>query len=94
MAIQKNIEISNGITLKYHRIVAIKIITNHAINIEICSYLNKTARDTEKNAEIGQQLNIYTETEFLTPPYTESYSISEAYEYLKQTEKYSGAKDV
>lgn len=94
MAIQKNIEMTNGITLKYHRIVAIKIITNHAINIEICSYLDKTARDKEKNTERGQQLSIYTETEFVTPPYTENYSISEAYEYLKQTEKYSGGTDV
>ena len=41
MAILKAIELQNGITVNYHRVVSVNNVTNHASIIEVASYTNK-----------------------------------------------------
>mgnify|MGYP001625278471 CR=1 FL=1 len=48
MALQKEIELENGVTLNYHRITSLNKITNISNNIEISSYTNENQRLKEK----------------------------------------------
>ena len=48
MAIQKEIELENGIILNYHRITSLNKITNISNNIEVNSYINQSQREKEK----------------------------------------------
>lgn len=48
MALQKEIELENGVILKYHRITSLTKITNILNNIEISSYTNENQRLKEK----------------------------------------------
>lgn len=48
MALQKEIELENGVILNYHRITSINKITNISNNIEINSYTNESQRLKEK----------------------------------------------
>lgn len=57
MALQKEIELENGIILNYHRIVSLNKITNQHNVIEVNSYINKAQREKEKEyKELQQQL--------------------------------------
>ena len=49
MALQKEIELENGVTLNYHRITSLNKITNISNNIEISSYTNEKQRLKEKS---------------------------------------------
>ena len=49
MALIKEIELSNGVTVNYHRIVSVNNITNHSSVIEVASYTSKAKREEEKN---------------------------------------------
>lgn len=55
MALQKEIELENGVILKYHRITSLTKITNILNNIEISSYTNENQRLKEK---VYQELQI------------------------------------
>lgn len=111
MALQKEIELENGVTLNYHRITSLNKITNISNNIEISSYTNEKQRlkekayqelqmkDTESLTEEEQlQLNkgidVYIETEYINLPYNENMTIENAYEYLKNLDKYKDSIDV
>lgn len=116
MALQKQVELDNGVTLNYHRITTLNKITNMNNIIEVSSYTNEKQRDIEKEYQALQQkaanlketemltqeeqdklnkgINVYISTEYFNLPYDESQSITEAYEYLKTTEKYKNAKDI
>ena len=48
MALQKEIELENGVILNYHRITSLNKITNISNNIEISSYTNEKQRLKEK----------------------------------------------
>lgn len=48
MALQKEIELDNGIVLNYHRINSLNKITNISNNIEVNSYISKSQREKEK----------------------------------------------
>lgn len=48
MAIQKMIELENGVILNYHRITSLSKITNISNTIEISSYPNSSQREKEK----------------------------------------------
>lgn len=48
MAIQKMIELENGVILNYHRITSLNKITNISNIIEISSYPNSSQREKEK----------------------------------------------
>ena len=94
MALLKDIELNNGIVVKYHRIVSIDKITNHSTIIEIASYINQTQREREmQQLENKEELSIFLETEYMSVPYDETANITDWYDYLKTTEKYNGAID-
>ena len=57
MALQKEIELDNGIVLNYHRIASLNKITNISIDIEVNSYINEIQRSKEKEYQELQKKN-------------------------------------
>lgn len=97
MALIKEIELENGIPVKYHRIVSLNKITNQTNLIEIASYTSEKQRQKEVDYYETQQesdMNVYIHTTFLNKEYNELETISDAYEYLKSTELFKDAKDI
>ncbi len=94
MALLKSIELENGITLNYHRIVTITKVTNHSIILEIAGYTSKSKRQQEiQQLTSGEEITPYVDTMFMSVPYDEKSTIKDWYAYLKTTDKYSGAED-
>lgn len=94
MALLKEIELENGVVVKYHRIVSINKITNHSTRLEIASYTNEEKREQEKEQMAnGDDITIYTNIEYISLDYNETAAITDWYTYLKLTEKYCGARD-
>ena len=101
MALQKEIELENGIIVNYHRIVSLSKITNQLNIIEVASYTSKEKREKEKEAikkgqEAGEAIstNIFIDTTYINKEYSEDETIKDAYEYLKTTDKYKDAEDI
>lgn len=98
MALKKEIELKNGITVNYHRIVSINKITNDCNIIEVASYTSEKQRDKEKeyyeSTEENKQMNVFIETEYITKEYSENETIEECYKYLKSLEQFKDAEDV
>lgn len=98
MALQKQIELENGIIVNYHRIVSLNKITNNANIIEIASYTSEEKRQEEKeyyNSENQEkEMNVYIDTTYISKKYDEEETIEDAYKYLKTTEKFKNAEDV
>lgn len=94
MAILKAIELQNGITVNYHRVVSVNSVTNHASIIEVASYTNKAKREEEKEKLANnEEMDIFISSDYLETEYDPDLNVISAYEYLKTTEKYSGAED-
>lgn len=92
MALVKNIELNNGVIIKYHRIVSINIITNVQNIIEISGYTNDDKRVTEKNSiDEGKEFNVFIDTSYIDTEYNPNMSVEDAYNYLKTLPKYQGA---
>jgi len=91
MALQKDIELDNGITVSYHRIVSINKITNKDELIEVASYINETQREKEQ-AIPGSNVFIYTH--YFNKEYDKDETIDDVYEYLKTLEIFKDAEDV
>lgn len=95
MAIQKEIVLENGITVKYHRVVSVNNITNHSTIIEVGSYTSAEKREEEKEKLANKEpMNIFINTEYLNIDYDKDINVNNAYEYLKTLDKYSEAQDV
>lgn len=95
MALYKEIELENGVLVNYHRIVAITKITNFSVVLEIASYINHSKREQEiEQMKSGDEITVYQETSFLSVDYDETANITDWYDYLKTTDKYSGATDI
>lgn len=95
MAIQKEIVLENGITVKYHRVVSVNNITNHASIIEVGSYTSEEKRNEEKEKLANNEpMNIFINTEYLNIDYDKDMNVNNAYEHLKTLDKYSEAQDV
>lgn len=95
MALKKEIELDNGITLKYHRIASINKITNHCTVIEVASYTSEEKREVEKEALANKtSFDVYVHTTLFNKEYDETDTIENMYEYLKTTEMFEGAEDV
>lgn len=101
MALQKQIELENGIIVNYHRIVSLSKITNQLNIIEVASYTSKEKRQEEaesikKGQETGEAVptNIFIDTTYINKEYSEDETIKDAYEYLKTTDKYKDAEDI
>lgn len=94
MAILKSIELQNGITVSYHRVVSVNNITNHASIIEVASYTNKTKREEEKEKlENHEEMDIFINSDYLETEYDPDLNVISAYEYLKTTKKFEGCED-
>jgi hypothetical protein len=100
MALNKDIELENGIVTKYHRIVRLDFITNEKTIIEVGSYINENKREEEINAliqakETGEypETNIFIETHYIEKEYNENDNIKSCYEYLKTLDEFNKAKD-
>lgn len=94
MAILKAIELPSGVTVNYHRVVSVNNITNHASIIEVASYTSKAKREEEKTAlGNGESMDVFIDTKNIPLEYDQYLNVVSAYDYLKTTEKYSGAKD-
>lgn len=92
MALKKKIELDNGVVTNYHRIVSINNITNVQTIIEVASYTSEEKREEEKNAiQNCKKMNVFINTEFLNKDYEENFSIGQAYEYLKKSDKFRDA---
>ena len=61
MALQKEIELENGVILNYHRITSINKITNISNDIEVSSYTNINQRQKEKEYQQVQIKNANNE---------------------------------
>lgn len=57
MALEKKVELKNGVILKYHRIAALNKITNIANIIEVNSYVSEKQRLKEKRYQELQKRN-------------------------------------
>lgn len=94
MAILKSIELQNGITVSYHRVVSVNNITNHASIIEVASYTNKAKREEEKEKlENHEEMDIFINSDYLETEYDPDLNVISAYEYLKTTKKFEGCED-
>ena len=64
MALQKEIELDNGVVLNYHRITSLNKITKISNIIEVSSYTTKSQRDKEQEYQLIQKK--FTNNEELT----------------------------
>ncbi len=95
MALYKEIDLDNGVTVRYHRVVSVNTITNVQNIIEVASYTSKEKRDEEKKSiETGGDSNVFIETTFVNADYNQSMTIIDAYDYLKALPEYEGAIEV
>lgn len=97
MALNKKIELENGIITNYHRIVSINKITNIQLTIEVASYINEEKRQQEidyyNSTEENKKMDVFINTIFINKEYNEDDTIKDLYEYLKTTERFEGAID-
>lgn len=97
MALQKEIELENGVILNYHRIVSINKITNDSTIIEVASYASKIQREKEiayyESTAEDKQMNVFIDTTYINTEYDEGKSIQDLYDHLKTTEKFKDAED-
>lgn len=100
MALSKKIELKNGVTVNYHRIVTINKVTNNSTIIEVASYISEAKRREEAEAiKISQQtgeavpINVFIEITYLNKQYEETETIKDLYDYLKTTDKFFEAED-
>ena len=108
MALQKEIELDNGVTLNYHRVVSVNSITNISTTIEIASYVSeakrleektyqelqmKEDRTLEEEEQLEKGINVYIDTDYIQIPYDKDINVDNAYEYLLKMDKYKNAKD-
>jgi hypothetical protein len=94
MAIIKEVELDNGITVSYHRIVALTAIVNSTIRIELASYINKSKREQEKEAiEERRPVKVFINTQFWHIDYDADFSVTDAYNYIKNLDQFKGGED-
>lgn len=94
MGLKKLIELDNGVTTNYHRIVSINNITNISTIIEVASYTSEEKREEEKQAiENATSMNVFINTQYINKDYTDSVSAEQAYEYLKTLDMFKNAEN-
>lgn len=98
MALQKQIELDNGVIVNYHRIVSINKITNNSTIIEVASYTSKEKRQEEidyyASTDTDKVMNVFIDTTYINTDYDENKTIQDLYEFLKTTERFINAEDV
>lgn len=94
MALIKEIELDNGVVVRYHRIVSINKITNNCNLIEVASYTTEDKRKEEiEKLSNGEEMNIFINTNYINVPYNEEQTIKQYYDYLKTTDMFKDATD-
>lgn len=91
MALLKEKELENGVTVRYHRIVSINEIINNSIVIEVASYTSEEKRN--EDVPSSETKNVFIDTKFYNIDYTSNYSVKKAYEYLKSLDEFKDAED-
>lgn len=105
MALKKEIIMSSGLPLEYHRIAKIDIEPNQQITILRHSYLNEEARQYEKDYALGliegEPVFPYVDYEYIHMDYKENIeemtgdTMKCAYKLLKKhRSEFEGAEDV
>lgn len=94
MGLLKEIELDNGVTVRYHRVVSVNTITNVSNVIEVASYTSHEKREEEQDAVSGgEPMNIYVHTRFESAPYDQTMTVEGAYEWLKTLPEFADAAD-
>lgn len=94
MGLKKEITLSNGVSVNYHRIVSLNNITNVSTIIEVGSYTSEEKREEEKVAiQNAQYIDVFIDTEYINKDYTENMTIEQAYDYLKTLDKFKSSED-
>ena len=94
MAINKKIELENGVITTYHRIVSVNQIINVGTILEVASYTDEKKREEEKEAiKNSEPMNVFINTEYIDTEYSDKMNIEEAYKFLKTVDKYKKASD-
>jgi hypothetical protein len=94
MAIIKAIELDNGITVNYHRIVVVTSVVNNRVTIEVASYINKSQREKEKKAiEEFKPVSVFIHSQWINIDFDFNFSVADAYNYLKSLEDFKGGED-
>lgn len=94
MALIKEIELESGVITNYHRVVSVNNVTNHSNIIEVGSYTSKSKREQEKESlENNRISNVFIETKYLEKEYEETFTVVDAYNYLKTLPEFSGCTD-
>lgn len=94
MALIKEIEESNGVVTKYHRVASLFIFTNEQNTIEVRSYTSIEKREEEAGCiETGNwdNFNAFIEGKNYNIPYDQNMTIKDAYNYLKTLPEFEGA---
>ena len=98
MALEKQIELDNGVIVNYHRVVSINKITNNQNVIEIASYTSKAKRQEEKdyyiNEDDNKSMNVFINTNYISKEYNEKETISDVSNYLKTLDNFKNAIDI
>ena len=97
MALSKNLTLDNGITLTYHRVVAVNNITNQTSIIEVASYINEEQREKEKKwyeTNNQENMNVYIHTKYFSKEYDENLNVINAYDYLKTLDEFKDSIDL
>lgn len=96
MGLYKKIELSNGVTTNYHRIVSLNCITNIQNVIEIASYTSQNKREEEAKAiSEGIGMDVYINTTILNSPYDQTMTVETAYEWIKENvPEFYGSEDI
>ncbi len=69
MALAKEIELPNGVTVAYHRVVRTEVVTNVQTAVEVASYASAEARRREKEAlAAGEPCDVYVATSVYAEP--------------------------
>lgn len=94
MALSKRITIGNGVTVNYHRVVSVSVVTNVANIIEVASYTSEGKRVEEVEAIAqNKEMNVFIETMCIDAEYDPDMSIEAAYNYIKKLPEFEGATD-
>ena len=96
MALMKEIELSSGIPVRYHRVASVNTITNVQDIVEVDSYVSQAKREEEKAAlETNEPMDVFINARYFYAPYGSCPTVARAYEWIKaNVEDFAGAEDV
>lgn len=91
MALYKEVKQEDGVTTAYHRILYVTITVNRQNSIAVLSYVDDTARESEKENVIAQP---YQKAVTYETAYDPAMNIEKAYDFLKTLPQFERAEDI